>query len=50
MRSFTLHKITESEVSLAINDVKSNSAPGTVGISPKFIKMARVVLTSILTK
>ena len=26
MQSFTLHEITESEVSLAISDVKSNSA------------------------
>ena len=50
MQSFTLHEITESEVSLAISDVKSNSAPGIDGISPKFVKMARVVLTPILTK
>ena len=49
MQSFTMHEITESEVSLAISDVKSNSAPGIDGISPKFIKMARVVLTPILT-
>ena len=34
MQSFTLHEITESEVSLAISDVKSNSAPGIDGISP----------------
>ena len=50
MQSFTLHEITESEVSFAISDVKSNSAPGIDGISPKFVKMARVVLTPILTK
>ena len=50
MQSFTLHEITESEVSVAISDVKSNSAPGIDGISPKFVKMARVVLTPILTK
>ena len=50
MRSFTLHEITESEASLAISDVKSNSTPGIDGISPKFVKMARVVLTPILTK
>ena len=35
-----LHEFTESEVSLAISDVKSNSAPGIDGISPKFMKMA----------
>ena len=28
MQSFTLHEFTESEVSLAINDVKCNMAPG----------------------
>ena len=50
MQSFALHEITESEVSLVISDVKSNSAPGIDGISPKFVKMARVVLTPILIK
>ena len=33
-----------------ISDVKSNSAPGIDGISPKFIKMAKVALAPILTK
>ena len=50
MQSFTLHEFTESEVSLAINDVKCNTAPGMDGISPKFVKMARVALAPILTK
>ena len=45
-----LHEFTESKVSLAIIDVKSNSAPGIDGISPKFIKMAKVALAPILTK
>ena len=40
MQSFTLHEIAESEVSLAISDVKNNSSPEIDGISPKFIKMA----------
>ena len=42
MQSLMLHEFTESEVSLAISDVKSNSAPGIDGISPKFMKMAKV--------
>ena len=50
MQSFTLHEFTESEVSLAINDVKCNTAPGMDGISPKFVKIARVALAPILTK
>ena len=50
MQSFTLHEITESEVPLAISDVKSYSAPGIDGISSKFVKMAGVVLTPIFTK
>ena len=37
MQSFMLLEFTESEVSLAISDVKSNSAPRNDGISPKFI-------------
>ena len=45
-----LHEFTEREVSLAISDVKSNSAPGIDGISLKFMKMARVALAPIFTK
>ena len=50
MQSFRLHEFTESAVSLAINDVKCNTAPGMNGISPKFVKMAIVALAPILTK
>ena len=50
MQSFTLHEFTEGEVSFAINDVECNTAPGMDGISPKFVKMARVALAPILTK
>ena len=42
MQSFTLHEFTESEASLAINDVQCNTATGMDGISPKFVKMTRV--------
>ena len=50
MQSFMLHEFTGREVSLAISDVKSNSAPGIDGISPKFMKIARVALAPILIK
>ena len=40
MQSFMLHEFTESEVSLASSDVKSNSAPGIDSIYPKFMIMA----------
>ena len=49
LQSFILHKFTKSEVSLAINDVKSNSAPGINGIFPEFIKMAKVALAPTFT-
>ena len=42
--------IAESEVARAIDNIKTNSAPGPNCIPPKFIKMARVVLVPVLTK
>ena len=36
------HGSTERKVSLAISDIKSNSLPGIDGISPKFMKMAKL--------
>ena len=50
IQSFMLHKFTEREVFLAISGVKSNSASEIDGISPKFMKMARVTLAPIWTK
>ena len=50
MQSFMLHEFTEREISLAISDVKSNSASGFDDIFPKFMKMAKVALAPILTK
>ena len=50
MQSFMLHEFTESKVSLAISDVRSNSTHGIDGISSKFMKMAKVALAPILTK
>ena len=42
--------IVENEVACAIDNIKTNSAPGPVGIPPKFIKMAKVILVPVLTK
>ena len=47
-QSFVLHEITE--VDTCINNIKSQSAPGLDGISPKFIKFSQVVLTPFLTR
>ena len=42
--------IVESEVARAIDNIKTNSAPGPDGIPPKFIKIAKVVLVPVFTK
>ena len=44
------YSFTNTSTKRLSSDVKSNPAPGIDGISPKFVKMARVVLTPILTK
>ena len=49
-QSFVLHEISEEGVNTCINNIKSQSAPGLDGISPKFIKLSKVVLTPFLTK
>ena len=43
-QSFVLDEITEKEVT-CINNIKSQCSPGLDGISPKFIKLSKVVLT-----
>ena len=35
---------------MCINNIKTQSAPGLDGISPKFMKLSKVVLTTFLTK
>ena len=42
--------IVKSEVARSIDNIKTNSAAGPEGITPKFIKMAKVVLVPVLTK
>ena len=49
-QSFALHEITENEVNECINNIKNYSTPGLNGITPKFIKLGKVVLAPILTK
>ena len=39
-----------NEVSCAIDNIKTKSAPGPDGIPPKLIKMAKAVLVPVLTK
>ena len=50
LHSFVIHDVTENEVSIAIENLKSNSAPGIDSIPPKFVKMAKMLLTPLLTK
>ena len=50
LHSFVRHDVTENEVSIAIENLKSNSAPGIDSIPPKFVKMAKMLLTPLLTK
>ena len=42
--------IVENKVVCAIDNIKTNSAPTPVGIPPKFINMAKVILALVLTK
>ena len=42
--------IVEIEVACAIDNIKTNFAPGPDGIPPKFIEMTKIVLVSVLTK
>ena len=48
--SFVIHDVTENEVSIAIENSKSNSVPGIDAIPPKFVKMTKILLTPLLTK
>ena len=65
LHSFVMYDVTENEVSIAIENLKSNSAPGidsqicenapkflpnSSHIPPKFVKMAKMSLTPLLTK
>ena len=50
LHSFVMYDVTENEVSIAIENLKSNSAPGIDAIPPKFVKIAKMLLIPLLTK
>ena len=45
MQSFVLQEITTEDVSNAIDSIKSHSAPGKDETSPKFVKLAKCILS-----
>ena len=47
LHSFVIHDVTVIEVSIAIETLKSNSAPGIDAIPSKFVKMAKMLLTPL---
>ena len=48
MQSLVMDKITAQDVNNSIDSIKSHSAPGVNGISPKFIKLAKLMLSPYL--
>ena len=45
MKSFLLEEITLEEISFCIDNLKSNSPPGIDDLPPKFIKLAKCILS-----
>ena len=45
MQSFVMDEITVQDVSNSIDNIKCHFAPGVDGISPKFIKLAKPILS-----
>ena len=50
LNSFVIYKINENEVIDNINCLKTKSIHGLHGISSKFIKLSKTVISTILTK
>ena len=50
LQSFAFQEIDEEEVNFYINKIKVNSTPGSDGIPPRFVKLAKTILTPLLTK
>ena len=48
LQSFVLQEITTEDVSKAIDSIKSHSVPGKDEISPKFVKLAKCILSPYL--
>ena len=49
-QSFVFHEITKEKVNECINNIENYSAPGLDGITPKFIKLEKVLLAPFLTR
>ena len=45
MKSFLFEEITLEEINFCIDNLKSNSSPGIDDLPPKFIKMAKCILS-----
>ena len=45
MKSFLLEEITLEEINFYIDNLKSNSSPGIDDLPPKFIKLAKCILS-----
>ena len=50
MQSFALQEICEEDVISSTDNVKSDTAPGSDDIPPKFIKLSKCILAPLLTK
>ena len=50
LKYFAFQEIDEEEVNFCINNIKVNSAPGSDGIPSRFVKLAKTILTPLLTK
>ena len=48
LQSFVLQEIITEDVSNVIDSIKSHSTPGKDEISPKFVKLAKCILSLIL--
>ena len=48
MQSFVMDEISAQDVSNSIDNIKPHSAPGVDGISPKYIKLTKPILSSYL--
>ena len=49
LHSFVLQEITTKDVRNVIDSIKSHSAPGKNDISPKFVRLAKYILSLYLT-
>ena len=48
LQSFVLQEITTEDVSNVIDSIKSHSAPGKDNTTPKFVKLAKCILSPYL--